>query len=345
MAERLADVEERAGRLILTSSSRTAIGLWQYNGWFEVLDGGVSDAELGAAVAAALEQSTLREPDDEAIDAVRRAVGARSYADLVRGTRHVSVAALRRRVRRFPTPRFQDLVHVEPFVSEGPRGGFTPLGERDVELAADVGGEELGAAVRRALGDAVPYGEVPAPAHGADTPSAAVGFGRKTAWLAIRDAPPAEVADALSATAVRRETWKRGLDALTGPAVFITPAVDGWTLVVLGDGAADADLDLAGLSARFGEAQKFGSHRVVDWYEWQRWVDGEAVRRYCYVGESGDVRFDEGIRAAAEREWDEETVPDEEAVLDVAAEWSVDPMTIDGRVDVAPEGLLGRLAR
>src|SRR5207237_8512859 len=87
---------ERAGRLILTSSSRTGIGLWQYNGWFTVLDAGAADAELGAGVAAALEQSTLRGPDDDAVDAVRRAVGARSYAALVRGTRHVSVSRGRR---------------------------------------------------------------------------------------------------------------------------------------------------------------------------------------------------------------------------------------------------------
>jgi hypothetical protein len=51
---------------------------------------------------------------------------------------------------------------------------------------------------------------------------------------------------------------------------------------------------------RFGEVQKFATHRVVEYQEWQRWVDGSRMRRYCWIGESGEIRFDEGEPVSAE---------------------------------------------
>jgi hypothetical protein len=133
--------------------------------------------------------------------------------------------------------------------------------------------------------------------------------------------------------------------------VFVTPPVDGWTLVVLAPSLAEAALDLAGLSRRFGEAQKLATHRVVESHEWQRWVDGSPVRRYWWVGESGEIRLDDGEPATAEGSlahaddldgyWDELELPDEDTVLEVAAEWSVDPTTLDERFDLPAQGLLG----
>jgi hypothetical protein len=143
--------------------------------------------------------------------------------------------------------------------------------------------------------------------------------------------------------------------------VFLTPAVDGWTLAVLGssklfedDGLAGGALDLPSLSRRFGEVQKFATHRVVDYQEWQRWVNGSPVRRYCWIGESGEIPFDEGEPVSAEGnllraadldgDWDASDFADEETVMAVAAQWSVDPTTLDERDDLPPRGLLGFLA-
>jgi hypothetical protein len=133
--------------------------------------------------------------------------------------------------------------------------------------------------------------------------------------------------------------------------LFLTPPLDGWTLVVLAPSLAEAPFDFAALSRELGEVQKFGSHRVVESHEWQRWVDGSPVRRYWWVGESGEIRLDDGEPAAAEGslarkgdldgEWDALDFPEEDTVLAVAAEWSIDPTTLDGHLDLPPEGLLG----
>jgi hypothetical protein len=205
---------------------------------------------------------------------------------------------------------------------------------------------------------------------GGDDPAAAgtgpVGFGYKIGWLAIRTEDVEAVAEALGVTGAHAASWAEGIDAAYTARqghspVFLTPAVDGWTLAVLGsstlfedDGLAGGALDLPSLSRRFGEVQKFATHRVVDYQEWQRWVDGSPVRRYCWIGESGQIRFDEGEQASVEGnllraedldgDWDAFDFADEETVMAVAAQWSVDPTTLDERDDLPPRGLLGFLA-
>ena len=107
--------------------------------------------------------------------------------------------------------------------------------------------------------------------------------------------------------------------------------------------AADDPYDPAALSRRFGEVQRFVTHRVVDLHGWQRWVDGHPVRRFEYLGESDETLFDEGELTEAEESEDLE-VPDEETVMTIAAAWSVDPTTLDDRDDVPGEVLVGRLS-
>jgi hypothetical protein len=190
--------------------------------------------------------------------------------------------------------------------------------------------------------------------------SGAVGFGVKSAWLSVRSEEPDEVVRALGLDDVRPARWSVVPEVRRHPPeppfpVFVTPPVDGWTLALLAPSLAEADLDLAELSRRFREVQKFATHRVVESHEWQRWVAGSPVRRYWWVGESGEIRLDDGEPAAAEgslahaddldRDWDELEFADEDTVLDVAAEWSLDPTTLDGRLDLPPEGLLGYVAR
>lgn len=221
-------------------------------------------------------------------------------------------------------------------------------------------------------------GEAPPEDDGAGTASAdedapavagtgPVAFGYKVAWLAIRTEDTQAVAVALGVTGARAVSWAAGIDAAYGARrgpralVFLTPAVDGWTLAVLGGGDLFEDngtgggaLDLPSLSRRFGEAQKFGTHRVVEYHEWQRWAGGSPVRRYCWIGESGEIRFDEGEPISAEGnllratdldgDWDAFDLADEETVMAVAAEWSLNPTTLDERDDLPPRGLLGFLA-
>jgi hypothetical protein len=194
-----------------------------------------------------------------------------------------------------------------------------------------------------------------------------VGFGYKIAWLAIRTEDTKAAAEALRLTNAHAVSWAEGIDAAYGAQqgqapVFLTPVVDGWTLAVLGrgelfedDGAGGGALDLSSLSNRFGEVQKFATHRVVEYQEWQRWVNGSPVRRYCWIGESGEIRFDEGEPVSAEGnllramdldgDWDPFDFADEETVMAVAAEWSINPTTLDDRDNLSPLGLLGTLAQ
>lgn len=192
-----------------------------------------------------------------------------------------------------------------------------------------------------------------------------VGFGYKIAWLAIRTEDAEAAAEELRMTDAHAASWAEGMDAAYRarqgrPQVFLTPVVDGWTLAVLGGGELFEDdgvggvLDLPSLSRRFGEVQKFATHRVVEFQEWQRWVDGSPVRRYCWIGESGEIRFDEGEPISAEGnlmraadldgDWGAFDFADEETVMAVAAEWSINPTTVDERDDLPPRGLLGFLA-
>jgi hypothetical protein len=91
---------------------------------------------------------------------------------------------------------------------------------------------------------------------------------------------------------------------------------------------------------------------VSEYHEWQRWVDGEPVRRYLWVGDQGEIELDEGDRSAADRDvaradelgekdWDDLELADEDTVMRVAAEWSVDPTTLGQRSDLPDQGLLG----
>lgn len=184
-----------------------------------------------------------------------------------------------------------------------------------------------------------------------------VSFGYKSMWIAVRAADPAVVADTLRLSGVRTVGWQAGISEVQqseGPSapVFLTPAVDGWVLGVAGASGID-DIDLALLSRKFGEAQRFGTHRVSEYHEWQRWTDGEPLRRYVYVGDQKEIELDDGEPAAAEAsiarrsdldgDWDELVFADEETVLAVAREWSIDPRSLASRGDLPGQGLLGYL--
>jgi hypothetical protein len=183
-------------------------------------------------------------------------------------------------------------------------------------------------------------------------------FGYKSAWLAVRAADNADVAAALGLDDVTASTWSAGVDAVNAadasarPApVFVGSPVDGWVLVPFGWALAEpGEFDLGALSRRFGEAQRFVTHRVVDAHEWERWVDGQPVRRYGWLGESGELKFNEGepgdfeedLLPDGDADWEAWELADEERVIEIAGAWSVDPTRLDERADIDDAGLLGR---
>jgi len=180
-----------------------------------------------------------------------------------------------------------------------------------------------------------------------------VGFGGKQAWLAVRDADPAAVLDALGLRDLGEVPWRDGVDLvhLTDDRVAVTPPLPGarghgWVLAV---GRyllrPDVTVDVVGLSARLHtEVQYFATHRVTELHRWQRAADGELARAFGYVGQTGDVTSWHGDPDPAERDaglpaaFDDETtvLVSEHDVLSVAKAWSMDPTALTGRPAPGP---------
>lgn len=201
----------------------------------------------------------------------------------------------------------------------------------------------------------------------------ATSFGYKNAWMVVKGSRPEAVADVLGLRHVRGVAWDAGLAASCGdpasPAVFVTPAIDGWVLGV-GWGLftlADARPPLFGRrvadwAARLQtEVQYFWTHRVVEGHGWARARPSGLERAYSYLGESGEKLLDEGPPTAEERalgfaffdpsspeaevdgywERDDLTYASEEHVILLASRWSLDPTSLDERELEVGEGLLG----
>ncbi len=365
MTLQYARIDQRGDVLVVASRSEIEKGHLRPNGWFRILDVTADADVLGQTTLDALSQSGIAPPQPiatpEPPDMILRELGLSSEAAYLKGAKSVHT-------------RRENLITFWPRKNGGTRENFTDLPGAsfvlDPEQMRDPA--SIGRAARRALGRATTdsdstNGKLSSADATVHQPSAGgAGFGYKSAWLALRADGPHDVAEALGLTDLRALAWSEGIretDVIIGPwaPVFATPKVDGWVLALLGspqlfedDGTNSGLLDLAALSRRFGEVQKFATHRVVEYQEWQRWANGAPVRRYCWIGESGEIRFDEGTPAQAEgsiirqatfnEDWDGLDFPDEETVMSVAEGWSVNPTTLDVRDDDIPfrsQGLLG----
>ncbi len=188
------------------------------------------------------------------------------------------------------------------------------------------------------------------------------GWGYKCAWFAVRSTDPSAVAECLQLSDVSSEpigdvtdkTYERdsGYVAVIGP-------IDGWCLapfdLILSDDLRMLDL-VGALSIQFGEAQLFTSYRVVSAYQFERWMDGTPIRQ-VYVAD-GEVFRNHGEPDGFETslldinedvqhdEVDDDNFGfamsiDEDTVLAMAEEWSVDPLSLPERDDLPPFALVG----
>lgn len=178
-----------------------------------------------------------------------------------------------------------------------------------------------------------------------------IGFGGKQAWLAVRDGCPEAVLAALGLRDLGTVGWREGIDVayLTDDRVAITPALPGardtpWVLAV-GRRFLTVPVDVVDLSATLAtEVQFFVTHRVTELHRWQRAANGELVRAFGYVGQTGEVTAWHGNPDPAERavglpaKLDPETsvLVSEHDVLRVADAWSIDPTTLTGRPAPGP---------
>jgi hypothetical protein len=190
-------------------------------------------------------------------------------------------------------------------------------------------------------------------------------FGFKTTWLAVRDRPAAEVADALGLTETSVARWDEGVDLAYQAGVFVTPPVDGWTLAHgrrdLSAGPMDPGFEewVTALSRRLGEVQVFTNDRVGSHYGWAWAKDGVIVRAFAVSGgplpvflgavTAAEILLGRGLRTYADEDWQEwgeeewdawyAQEPNEFDVLKIAGLWSVDPSRIEGSLEAGIYGM------
>ncbi len=166
-------------------------------------------------------------------------------------------------------------------------------------------------------------------------------FGYKMHWWAIRSTDRAAIVEALHLTNVCETTWKDGLDAAYSHEyrnnhVFLTPSINGWTLIVhnvVYAGIREIEQGVVELSKRFDEVQAFETHRITESHSWVLAKRGELVRSFGYVGDGGEWFADFGEPTPVERAinwnvWNGRWVPDEANVMEIAGQWSIDPTTL-----------------
>jgi hypothetical protein len=187
---------------------------------------------------------------------------------------------------------------------------------------------------------------------------------RPSLWLAIRSQNPTEVQEALSLNDPTPCSW---VECMNGEhTLFITPPVNGW-LFVIGTGlpvpADDVDACfhlLTALSRKLGQVQFFQADPVLRHHAWARVEAGRVVRAYAWAE---TTLWNQGIKSAAEMElglkcfaygadiaaskWGAADLlaANVEKVPLLAARWSLDPATIDGRILAQAHGIAGKPSR
>lgn len=197
-------------------------------------------------------------------------------------------------------------------------------------------------------------------------PTKPINFGYKWVWVAVKTENTERLLEVLKLDGVKQANWVEGtLQACNGD-VFVLPPIEGWILISgLGlpnpsskDGVVASKLLIDKLSEAFNEAQLFGNHRVSGTAFWMKSVNGQTVRLYCiadgnnYIeGELTDVekKWDlidtNSPEAQNEEYWDKMVYPDAEHVLEVAKNWSINPMELEGKENVGAFGYIGRFRR
>jgi hypothetical protein len=202
-----------------------------------------------------------------------------------------------------------------------------------------------------------------------ETPDSPVSFGYKCLWIAVKSPDTEQIADRLTLKNRTPCNWKAGiengyLDGDESP-VFLSPPVRGWSLLV-GRGALpnpethhDELVELLNrLSETFGEACFFGTMRITEFAAWFRSKEGQMIRKFLFAG---DVIYDEGERIGIESEvaytdydYDsnkektekrDEYCGDEDWVMQIAADWSLDPTKLHRHKKTSKAvGILGYLS-
>jgi hypothetical protein len=180
-----------------------------------------------------------------------------------------------------------------------------------------------------------------------------VGFGGKQAWLAVRDGVPDLLAALLGLADLGTVSWRIGIDLayFTDDRVVLTPPLPGagaesWLLVV-GRWLArpQSTVDVESLSESLDtEVQYFATDRSSQRHRWGRARSGVLLRSFDLLAAEGEVVDWRGDPDEAEIavglptsvDLNTDVLVDESDVLRLAAAWSIDPTTLEGRPSPGP---------
>ena len=196
-----------------------------------------------------------------------------------------------------------------------------------------------------------------------------IDFGYKIVWIAIKTNNKSKLSKILGLKNPKPANWKSGIENAYESRIYITPQIGEWTLAVgmglpLGDSIESIEkleLLLNKFSSEFGEAHFFGTHRVVEYHNWMKSVNGKMERIYSYVGESGEnikvfgqlTDSEKGLKlfnslseeAKSDDYWEREDLDfaDEELVMEIAENLSINPTKLTERTDIKNElGIIGK---
>lgn len=183
-------------------------------------------------------------------------------------------------------------------------------------------------------------------------------------WIAVRNARPRVVQDALGLHKATPCTWEEGLSAAHEQKLFISPPVGGWVLVF---GSRLPELDdvdrcyrfLLELSRKLGHVQYFAVDRALNHHAWVQAEQGTILRGYAWAGRTA---WNQGTKTAAEIDLGlacfsytdepqrllfgdtDPLVANTDKVFRLAARWSLDPTSLDRHSFVQGHGIAGELS-
>ena len=190
-------------------------------------------------------------------------------------------------------------------------------------------------------------------------------YGLPKRWVAIRSTNQQAVREAFRLHNARTCTWEEGLAEASQRKLFISPPVGSWILVMgtcLPDPHEDVDHAfrfILELSQKLGHVQFFQADRVLYHHAWVRAEEGRILRAYAWAGET---LWNQGPVSLAETElglhcldYGDLTGMDSfppapfiqtntDKVVALAANWSIDPLTIDQRALRLGQGLAGEVS-
>jgi hypothetical protein len=186
-----------------------------------------------------------------------------------------------------------------------------------------------------------------------------VPFGFKIGWIAVKSVDTAKLVSSFNVRSPRSATWQEGIDTAykKSDLAYFTPPVDRWVCIVgewaLGQGDRVSVQSIAKriveLRSMFGEAHAYATHRVIEYHHWMVAKEGLLLRRFAYLGESGEVLANDGPLTAAERKLRffnlprEQWQPNEADVMAVASAWSFDPTLLSPQSGPGKFGVLARI--